>query len=174
MSVKKDPDQKNTDSNLTRHLLESLERAGKRRTAQRSAICEILAAHPGHPTVTDVYNEVRRTFPMISQATVYNTIDTLRELGLIARLDIANHDHTHYEIDTRPHVNVVCRYCENIADVRTDSVDVLFRHAAENSGFEIDRDGGVIVYGVCPNCSARLAATPNDAAPRRLHGAEAR
>lgn len=104
--------------------------------------------------MSDIFERVRETFPMISQATVYNTIDTLLELGLIHRLDIANHDHTHYDLDIHPHINVVCRYCEYIADVSIDTLDDLLTQVSKRTGCEIDHHAGMVVYGVCPACLA--------------------
>ena len=141
----------------TARLLRVLEAAGKRNTAQRVAICRALAAHPGHPTVAEVFTSVREEFPMMSQATVYNTLETLRELGAIIQLDIANHDHIHYDLDVRPHVNVVCRHCENIADLHIESVAALIEEAGERSGFEINHTAGLILYGVCPKCRSRFS-----------------
>jgi Fe2+ or Zn2+ uptake regulation protein len=139
-------------------LMERLEAAGKRATPQRYAVCQALVEHGGHPTATEVFEQVRSTFPMISQATIYNTIDTLEELGLIHRLDIANHDHTHYDLDVTPHINVVCRYCEYIADVEVTSLDNLLDQVSEQTGCKLDRQGGLIVYGICPTCQQALQA----------------
>ncbi len=136
-------------------LLQALEDAGKRNTAQRYAICKALAAHRGHPTVAEIYTEVRREFPMISQATVYNTVETLCGLGVLTQLDIADHDHIHYDLDTTPHVNLVCRYCENIADLHIETVPSLIDEAAARSGFEVQHEAGLILYGVCPECLRR-------------------
>lgn len=136
--------------------MERLEAAGKRATPQRCAVCQALVEHGGHPTPTEVFEQVRSIFPMISQATIYNTIDTLEELGLIYRLDIANHDHTHYDLDVTPHINVVCRYCEYIADVEIPSLDNLLDQVSEQTGCKLDRQGGLIVYGICPTCQQAL------------------
>jgi Fur family peroxide stress response transcriptional regulator len=135
-------------------LLSQLEQAGKRATPQRYAVCQALVEHGGHPTVADVFERVRATFPMISQATVYNTIDALEEAGLLHRLDIANHDHTHYDLDLTPHINVVCRHCEYITDVFIDTLDDLLTRVGERTGCKIDHRAGLVVYGVCPKCLA--------------------
>jgi Fur family peroxide stress response transcriptional regulator len=137
------------------YLLNELEAAGKRATPQRHAICRALVEHGGHPTVSEIFEQVREQVPMISQATVYNTIDTLHALGLIQRLEIANHDHTHYDLDVKPHINVVCRHCEYIADVSLNALDNLLGQVAERTGCEIDTQAGLIVYGVCPECRAQ-------------------
>jgi Fur family transcriptional regulator, peroxide stress response regulator len=133
-------------------FLDELEQAGKRQTLQRHAICRALVETEPHPTVAEIYHRVTRSFPMISQATVYNTIDTLRELGLIIQLDIANHDHTHFDVDTSPHVNVVCRYCGEITDVHDDSVDALLAGVSRKCGYTLLPEAGLILYGVCPQC----------------------
>ncbi|TVQ39299.1 MAG: transcriptional repressor [Spirochaetaceae bacterium] len=137
-------------------LLAALEAAGKRNTAQRYAICRALEKHAAdHPTVAEIYAAVRESFPMISQATVYNTLQTLKRLGVVIELDIANHDHIHYDLDVTPHVNVVCRHCENIADLHMRTVTSLIDEAAARSGFQIQRTAGLILYGVCPDCRRR-------------------
>ena len=135
-------------------LMKRLEQAGKRRTAQRSAICQAMVEYEGHPTVAELYENVRERFPMISQATVYNTVDTLRELGLITRLDIAHHDHTHYDLNPATHVNVACRYCGAIADVHTPSVAHLITEVGTACGYDIQPEAGLIMYGICPKCRA--------------------
>ncbi len=164
----------------TKQLLAALEGAGKRHTAQRYAVCKALAAHPGHPTVSEIYAEVRAEFPMISQATVYNTVEALRKLGALMQLDIADHDHIHYDLDVAPHVNLVCRHCENIADLQIDTLESLLDEAAERSGFEVEREAGLILYGVCPDCrqlgkkpgvrSHNTASAPNTASAGETGG----
>ena len=144
-----------TDAPNANRLIAALEAAGKRSTAQRYAICKVLAAHPGHPTVAEIYAGVRNDYPMISQATVYNTVETLRELGVLVALDIANHDHIHYDLDVAPHINVVCRHCENIVDLHIASVGSLIDEASARSGFAIQYKAGLILYGVCPDCRRR-------------------
>ena len=152
-------------------LIDRLEAAGKRSTPQRYAVCQALVEHGGHPTVAEVFDRVRSTFPMISQATVYNTIDTLEELGALQRLDIANHDHTHYDLDVTPHVNVVCRHCEYIADVEVDKVKELLDEVSQRTGCELDRNAGLIVYGVCPTCQqAGKSASKKPEADACPHG----
>ena len=148
------------EQSRVRHLLEKLDSAGKRRTAQRDAICRALVGYGGHPTVAEIYERVRAHFPMISQATVYNTLDTLRDLGLITRLDIAHHDHTHFDLDTTAHVNVVCLACGEIADVLAESMEALVADVARASGYRVSPEAGLIMYGICPACSRAPRSEP--------------
>lgn len=137
------------------YLLGQLEAAGKRSTPQRHAVCQALVEHGGHPTVADVFERVRTIFPMISQATVYNTIDTLQELGLVQQLDVVNHEHTHYDLDLTPHINLVCTRCGTIIDLHTDTLDALLAQVSQRSGYQIDPHSALLVYGLCPACRPR-------------------
>ena len=133
-------------------LLARLEARGRRITQQRSAVCEALVAHGGHPTATEVWQTVHAAYPSISQATVYNTIAALEQLHLIHKLEIAGDEHAHYDMDTAPHVNAVCTHCGQITDVYTDTLEALLGLVASRSGYTLDPHEGVIVYGLCAEC----------------------
>lgn len=134
------------------YLLACLDTSGKRSTPQRYAVCRALVEHGGHPTVAEVFERVRAEFPMISQATVYNTVDTLRELGLLRPLESIYHEHTHYDLDPSPHVNLVCTSCGSIADIHTAAIDPLVEQVEQRSGYQIERGAGLLAYGCCPAC----------------------
>ena len=146
------------------YLLNQLEASGKRATPQRYAVCQALVEQGGHPTVADVFERVRGTFPMISQATVYNTIDTLKELGLVHQLEIANDEHTHYDLDLQPHINVVCTECGHIHDVHSHVIDALLAEVQRSSGYQLSQQNALVVYGVCPECQRQACRARRDAA----------
>lgn len=138
-------------TNTLDNLLSGLEAAGRRATPQRQAICAALVAQGGHPSTAEVYERVRAQFPMISQATVYNTLETLRELGLVVQLDVGTAEHARYDLQTHPHLNIVCTRCGAIADVHTDTLDALLLQAARRTGYALD-GGKALAYGLCPTC----------------------
>lgn len=59
-------------------------------TPQKLEIFRILAASCSHPQAQDIYQEVKKTFPNISLATVYKNLIRFRELGLITEIPLAN------------------------------------------------------------------------------------
>lgn len=132
-------------------MLARLEQSGRRVTAQRVAVCEALLVHGGHPTPMEIRDLVWKANPAISQATVYNTITVLEELGLLHKLEIVDDEHAHYDVVVQPHVNVVCTRCGQIADVHTDMMEALLGLVANRSGYELARSG-IIVYGFCAQC----------------------
>ena len=77
---------------------------GLRCTRQRRAIYEVLSATTTHPTVDQLFCQVRRQIPSVSLATVYNTLEAFCRTGLIvklpgkgapARYDATIHNHLH-------------------------------------------------------------------------------
>jgi cation transport ATPase len=81
------------DTIVQQHLLDryyaALKQAQLRLTPQRQTICEYLAGTDRHPTPYQVYADIAAGHPEISRATVYNTLNTLQQLGAIVevRLD---------------------------------------------------------------------------------------
>jgi Fur family transcriptional regulator, iron response regulator len=70
-------------------LIDRLERAGIRPSAHRVAIAGYVLTTEDHPTAEQVWNRVKSDFPMVSRATVYNTLQTFREKGLLQQLVLA-------------------------------------------------------------------------------------
>jgi Fur family transcriptional regulator, peroxide stress response regulator len=139
-------------SSKLNRLINQLEAGSRRVTPQRVAVCEALLAHGGHPTASEIYQGVHAAHPAISQATVYNTLTILEDLGLIRTLHLVGDDHAHYDLGLEPHVNAVCTVCGRIADIHTDTLEALLGLVAARSGYQLSPGEGVIVYGRCPSC----------------------
>ena len=69
-------------------LVRVLRDRGYRLTPQRMAVLSILSASEGHPSVQQIYNQVREDFPMTSLGTIYKTVTLLREMGEVLELDL--------------------------------------------------------------------------------------
>jgi len=67
-----------------RDLIEArLREAGLKLTPQRFAVLDYLVRHPTHPTAEQIGAGVNRRFPRVSRATIYNTLHSLCEEGLV-------------------------------------------------------------------------------------------
>ncbi len=67
----------------------TLEAAGIQPSAQRVAIAKYVLATDEHPSADQVFERVREGFPMVSRATVYNTLNTFVKKGLLRELVLA-------------------------------------------------------------------------------------
>lgn len=132
-------------------LLRGLEAQGYKLTEQRGAVCEALINHGGHPNAAEIYTMIHQRYPSMSLATVYNTLTTLEEVGLIQALPLATEEHTRYDLDLKPHVNIACQRCGAIIDAESSELINLLNGVAERAGVLFE-SASVIVYGRCPNC----------------------
>lgn len=131
--------------------LDTLREAGHRITEQRQRICRYLAETAEHPTPYQVYAGLKVHYPDISRATVYNTLNTLQELGAIVEINFGA-DHTHYDTDPSPHVNLICLRCHTIEDCHEiDQVDGVVADVASRCGFQVVATK-VDVLGICQAC----------------------
>jgi Fe2+ or Zn2+ uptake regulation protein len=58
-------------------------------SAQRVAVADYVLYTDEHPSADQVWNEVRRKFPMLSRATVYNTLHLFVEKRILRELALA-------------------------------------------------------------------------------------
>ena len=88
---------------------------GLRLTHQRSEIYRELAKYPGHPTAENVFKKVRKRLKTISLDTVYRTITTFENYGLIKRIQIFDNT-ARFDINISVHHHLVCIKCKKIED----------------------------------------------------------
>ena len=70
-------------------MIARLEAAGIQPSAQRVAIARYVLATEDHPSADQVWDRVRRELPVVSRATVYNTLNLLVAKGLLRELVLA-------------------------------------------------------------------------------------
>ena len=70
-------------------ILQRLRDHGVAPSAQRLAVAEYVLSTEMHPSADEVFAVVRRGFPMISRATVYNTLNLFVAKGLLRELVLA-------------------------------------------------------------------------------------
>ena len=138
---------------------------GYKLTPQRLAVIEALAASHAHPTAYELFEQVSRRYPMMGLATVYKTLDLLKEIGEIVETGFGVGG-ARYEANLRPHVNLVCRVCGKVTDLEAD-LDEPISHehltpswvanVAEKAGFTV-QGGHIEYFGVCAPCQHRMAA----------------
>ncbi len=134
----------------TQDVTDLIRARGLKLTPQRLAIVEYLQACPGHPTAEDVWKAVNAKFPMASRATVYNTLNWLKENGQLS--EIQQDGVARFDPNLDPHHHFVCRRCGRVEDIDYDAVApwpqcaLPERHLIE--GFD------VTLRGLCAICAA--------------------
>ena len=70
-------------------VIQQLEAFGIHPSAQRVAVAEFVLITDQHPSADQVFSSVSENFPMISRATIYNTLHLFVEKGLLRELHIS-------------------------------------------------------------------------------------
>jgi Fur family peroxide stress response transcriptional regulator len=135
----------------TDDLIMHLRVAGLRVTPQRLVIYETLVKDKHHPTAQTLFERLQGTLPSLSQATVYNTLETMVEMGLVRELGTAGDGTVRYDADISPHAHLVCTDCNSIEDFPGMEVPYPNPEALAESGYTI-RSMGVYFYGLCRDC----------------------
>jgi len=120
-----------------------LKSAGVKPSAQRVAVAKYVLATHDHPSADEAWARVKKTFPMISRATVYNTLNHLAEKGLLVRHVIAE-GKVVFDCVTEPHHHFVDDETGAIHDVPWSALSVS--RVERLAGFDV-REYQVVLRG---------------------------
>lgn len=144
-----------TDTHLRfEELIARLQERDYRLTPQRLELVRLIATSEEHPSAARLYEQIKTQFPTMSLATVYKTLDLLKELGEVLEIDLR--DDSHYDVKRPyPHPHLICTQCHKIMDGELEpSVHALVGELEHVSGFRIIRHQ-LDFYGLCPDCQSK-------------------
>lgn len=116
---------------------------GIRPTAQRLAIAEFVLHTNAHPSADEVWDAVRESFPMLSRATVYNTLNLFAAHGLLHPL-VVTEGRVVFDANIARHHHFIDDETGEIADLPWDALKV--KQIERLEGFDV-RDYQVVVHG---------------------------
>jgi len=123
---------------------------GFKLTPQRLAILKFLEGNTSHPTAEDIYSGIKKKHPTVSFATVYNTIQALKERGDVSEITI-DPERKHFDPNPAPHHHSICTVCNKISDVLIDYSETLRLPEYILKDFTVTGNH-VDFYGVCGDC----------------------
>ncbi|MDF7826588.1 transcriptional repressor [Pontiellaceae bacterium B12227] len=130
------------------NLTEACRATGMRVTHQRLEIFREVAKTSEHPDADTIFQRVRKRLPTVSHDTVYRTLASLEEMGLISRVDPARGG-ARYDANCDKHHHFVCTECGAITDIYLQYEPPL-PEGIENLG---DVESlHLQVRGICQNC----------------------
>ena len=132
-------------------IIQALRNRKFKATPQRIAICKIALGSREHPSVQEIYREVKKIHSTVGLATVYKTLSILKESGLIQELNFPQ-GKTRWDPYLEPHINLVCLRCGVIKDVDDANLREHVKKAAAKAKFAPTAQR-IDVYGLCENCS---------------------
>jgi Fur family iron response transcriptional regulator len=124
-------------------VADTLKNHGIQPSAHRVAVGEYVLTTHDHPSADRVWARVRTRFPMISRATVYNTLNLFVKKKLLRELHLSP-DSVVFDPNMERHHHLIDEETGRIHDVEWDNVEVCNIETVAN--FEI-RDYQVVMHG---------------------------
>lgn len=106
-----------------RDVRTELEEHGIQPSAQRLAVANFVFRTDAHPSADEVWQAVQKSFPSISRATVYNTLNLFVGKGLLREL-ILKGGRVVFDPKTEPHHHFIDDESGRIVDIDWDRVTV--------------------------------------------------
>ena len=132
--------------------MELLKQAKLKATPQRLCVLKILSNHT-HPTIDELYEQIKSEYPSISLATVYKNLSTLINENLVIEVNSPNQK-AKYDIYEHPHIHLVGSNCGNITDISANDAQMISyqTHLEQKIGNLINRLNIVANVLNCSKC----------------------
>jgi len=112
-------------------------------SAQRVAVAQYVLHTDEHPSADEVWTRVRKRFPHVSRATVYNTLNLFVEKGLLRQF-VLTEGRVVFDPKADDHHHFIDEESGEIHDVPWDAVKVS--NVGKLDGFEV-REYQVVMRG---------------------------
>ena len=134
-------------------MLDRLRERDCRITPQRVALLRLLAVDEEHSSASHLHQQLRTQFPTTSLATVYKTLNLLKEMGEVVEFGFSDDDNRYDGARPFPHPHLICVQCRKIVDTDTSLASSLVKDVAADSGYQIIGHR-LDLYGLCPECQS--------------------
>ena len=133
-----------------------LKESGLKATFQRMNMLENIARY-GHMSNDEIYEEVVKSHPSLSLATVYKNIILMVDNGVLVEVPIEGKK-SKYELIKDDHIHLVCTECGEVEDKpHNENADALFTSMTKKENFSLSKQQ-INLYGICASCQIQEAS----------------
>lgn len=126
--------------------------AGLKITPQRLEVMKAMTAFEGHPSVEEIHAQVLRTLPTVSLDTIYRTLSTFQEHGLIGQVSVVGGS-ARFDPNVERHHHFVCTSCGRVIDFYWPEFDEMIPpEAARELGSILAPQAEL--RGICKQCQS--------------------
>lgn len=140
------------NSNSVSQRIEQFRARGFKITPQRAGILNLMVESGRHWSAEEVFQSLRREYPMISRTTVYRNLESLVAEGLLARLQHANRA-VLYDANLDQHHHFFCLACGAIVDLYLNRIDYEIDSARTDVLPSSVLRPELQLHGLCKGCS---------------------
>lgn len=120
-------------------------------TRKRAKLLEVLLTSDQHPSVSEIHEGVKTAYPGTSLATIYNTIEILKETGQVLEIEFSASANRYDGRIPASHPHLVCLQCEKVEDMEGTAPHEPLELVSQTTGYEVVRLR-TDYYGTCPEC----------------------
>ena len=124
---------------------------GLKCTPQRIAVLKIIEASNTHLSVDKIHNMVKKFLPNVGLATIYRSLDSLVELGLIEKVHLDDGCHSYTSASGGHKHALVCRECDQIVNYEDCPLEDIKEQISKKTGFRIENHY-LQLFGTCRAC----------------------
>ena len=132
-------------------LGERIAATGLRVTKQRLRVLEELACEPHDLTAQDLYRRLRDAGERIGLATVYRTLGSLVEHGVVDTLAHSPAETCYRLCSDAHHHHLVCSECHRVVELGECGIESWLAEAAAREDF-VPTEHRIEIVGVCAGC----------------------
>jgi len=119
-------------------------------THQRVAILKVIE-QAGHIDIETLLQNLKETFPTMSQGTLYRNVNDLSDKGILEEVKTTKQKQK-YEIAKEPHIHLECTKCGKLEDFKIDTTEFV-ENVEKSSGYKINCSQ-IVLSGNCKECRA--------------------
>jgi Fe2+ or Zn2+ uptake regulation protein len=140
---------------IVQDAIAALRREGLRITVPRRAVINVLAHTDEHLTVEDLHEQIEQRTEGIHLATIYRTVETMVQAGLIDHIHLPHGATTyHLALDgDASHCHAMCTGCDRVIDLPPDVLDGAAAEVFRQHGFQLNSRHAALT-GRCSDCQA--------------------
>jgi len=135
---------------LVSQFIEACRESGLKVTHQRTEIFRALLNSVDHPSAEMLYKRISSKLPTISLDTVYRTLATLEQHGLISRINTSG-SQARFEAVVTQHHHLICSKCNKVIDFHWPAFDEIELPETINFWGQVGSKN-VVIYGICNDC----------------------
>ena len=134
---------------------EALRQRGRRNSAARRAVIELLGRQDCCLTAQEIFDQLRGEGRRVGIASVYRALEQLTRDGFVQRIDIGAGTSRFEPIHTggEHHHHLVCDDCGKVEAFADDELEDALRKVEGRTGYSV-AGHDVVLRGACDDCAA--------------------
>ncbi|HEY2543168.1 MAG TPA: Fur family transcriptional regulator [Gaiellaceae bacterium] len=132
---------------------EALRRTGRRRSAARGAVIDLLGREACCVSAQEIFDRLRSGGRPVGLASIYRSLEQLTRDGFVQRVDVGDgiaRFEPHLP-DGEHHHHLVCADCGKVEAFEDPELERALHRVEGETGYAVAHD--VVLRGVCDDCS---------------------